>query len=151
MTTLIGVRCTHRKVLSRDVLITRFLLGSLKTTAAFGRKKKEKGRASLRRIGRCIEARHDGVEGEGVAQRESACFASMRSRVRIPSPSPPTTLDCLRYPIRSARGAVWQRVAVGWQRSQVRILPRRPSSFSFMQTPVPKNGSLNHRLSAFIW
>ena len=33
MITLIGFRCTHRKVLSREVLISRFLLGNLKITA----------------------------------------------------------------------------------------------------------------------
>ena len=32
MTTLIGFRCTYRKVLSREVLIRPFLLGNLKVT-----------------------------------------------------------------------------------------------------------------------
>ena len=35
MTTLIGFRCKHRKVLSREVLIRPFLLGNLQTTNRF--------------------------------------------------------------------------------------------------------------------
>jgi hypothetical protein len=35
MTRLIGFRCKHRKVLSREVLIARFLLGNLGITNLF--------------------------------------------------------------------------------------------------------------------
>ncbi len=41
MTTLIGVRCKHCKVLSRDVLITRILLGNLETTSRISANKIE--------------------------------------------------------------------------------------------------------------
>ena len=34
MITLIGTRCKHSNVLSRGVLISRFLLGNVKTTKA---------------------------------------------------------------------------------------------------------------------